>query len=261
MLVSAIIITRNRPELLRRAIVSVINQKNNDEIEVIVIDDSSDTNNKLILDEFKNKKIVYYRFEENVGANRCRNKGAEMAKGKFLSYLDDDDEWLESKLQKQLLRVGTKENALIYTGKNILFTKNNKVYKNRYNFSRPAFTNDLKKSIRLFNFIGTTSSILIPKKVFIDLHGFNEKMIALQDYELYIRLIDKGYDVIGIDEKLINYYEFSDKKNISNSLKKNLLSCVQLLKINKGKKYYALFVISVTKIFLFKIAKSIKNVL
>lgn len=259
MKVSFIIITRNRIDLLKRAVKSAITQTGV-ESEIIVIDDDSSCENEEYINSL-NENIIYYKFPSNVGANKCRNKGAEIANGTFVAFLDDDDEWSKNKIIKQLKSIDFNEDTLVYTGKKILYSKEGEVYRKKYNFSEPKYPNNLKLSIMLKNFIGTTSSILMSKKMFFDSGRFDVKMKALQDYEFYVRIINKGYKVHGVNESLLNYYEFSDKQNISNNFRRNLHSCKNILKINKNSKYYWLFLISVTKIFFYKTLKTLKSVL
>jgi len=256
--ISIVITTKNRFHLLKRALKSVLRQTYTN-IEVVVVDDCSDFNIASYLESL-NKNIIFYRFNNSVGANACRNKGASLSTGDYIAYLDDDDEWLPNKLTHQLNTIINERAEFCYTAKNVLYSKDDKIYKKRYNYSKPRFDN-LKISISTANFIGTTSSIFLSKKLFEDVGGFNERMPALQDYEFFIRIINKGYKVIGISIPLINYYEFSDKKNISGNFKRNILSSYYLMKINLFKRYSMILLLSVLKIFLVKNLKMILSFL
>src|SRR5687767_5541436 len=88
--ISIIIPTFNRAHLLARAIQSVISQTSS-EWELIIVDDGSTDNTKLLVKDFLGDKIRYF-YQENHGANRARNLGAKNAAGPFLSFLDSDDE-------------------------------------------------------------------------------------------------------------------------------------------------------------------------
>lgn len=102
-LVSIVIPTFNRPLLARRAIASVLAQtiKN---IEVIVVDDSS--NKKLnvpdIINSIDDKRIIYISHTHSKGPSSTRNTGIASAKGKYIALLDDDDIWFEDKIERQL---------------------------------------------------------------------------------------------------------------------------------------------------------------
>jgi glycosyltransferase involved in cell wall biosynthesis len=100
--VSAVIATRNRPALLCRAVESVLRQTCPD-IEIIVVIDGHDPVTAKSLERFA--RYPHLRIEhlfESVGGGEARNIGVRMARGRWVGFLDDDDEWLESKVQVQL---------------------------------------------------------------------------------------------------------------------------------------------------------------
>jgi glycosyltransferase involved in cell wall biosynthesis len=215
--VSVIITTYNRDKLLEKAILSVINQTYQN-YEIIVIDDASSQNNKLIIDKFPN--IIYYKFNKNQGGNICRNKGIELSSGDYIAFLDDDDTWIENKLEKQIKFMIKNNLDFSYTGRNIIKVddKLNEISR-RYSFSTPKY-NSLKKSIMQKNFIGTTSSIMFKKTSLILVGGFDKNMPMMQDYELYIRALHKDLKVEGLDEALVNYYIYISKKSVGRNFSK-----------------------------------------
>ncbi len=99
-LVSVVIPTRNRSTLLNRAIASVIAQSHQ-QIEVIVIDDHSEDNTEEVVLAFSDHRISYVSAIE-YGRSRARNLGISLAKGEFLTFLDDDDVFDKDKVAKQL---------------------------------------------------------------------------------------------------------------------------------------------------------------
>ena len=100
-LFSAIITTRNRKELLEKAIESVLSQTVKD-VECVVVDDASEDGTKETYE--KDPRIVYVRIDakDSRGGNYARNQGIAHATGEFLTFLDDDDTWASDKLEKQL---------------------------------------------------------------------------------------------------------------------------------------------------------------
>ena len=99
-LVSIIIPTFNRSEYLPRAIDSVLKQTFKD-FELIVVDDGSTDKTSQLLDSFNDPRIKH-EFQPNRGVSSARNRGIRNSNGIFLSFLDSDDEWMPSKLEKQL---------------------------------------------------------------------------------------------------------------------------------------------------------------
>jgi glycosyltransferase involved in cell wall biosynthesis len=99
--VSALIPSRNRPELIRRAVQSVLKQTITD-IEAIVVIDGPDPVTERVLAEIVDPRLHVLALNESVGASEARNRGAHCALGEWIAFLDDDDEWLPNKIEKQL---------------------------------------------------------------------------------------------------------------------------------------------------------------
>lgn len=105
-LVSIIIPTFSRePELLKRSILSILYQSYKN-FEILIIDDNYDIeySNKIYytIQKFDDERIIYVKNKNNIGGAKSRNKGIEIAKGKYISFLDDDDFYLKDKLEKQI---------------------------------------------------------------------------------------------------------------------------------------------------------------
>ncbi len=110
-LVSVLIPTFNRPDLLRLAVKSVLDQTLED-LEVIVIDDASANDNRRLVEEFNDDRISYVRHDTNKGLPGARNTGVRLARGKFVAFLDDDDHWMPDKLEQQLRYIDGYEAAV-----------------------------------------------------------------------------------------------------------------------------------------------------
>lgn len=98
-MISVVIPTRNRPDLLQRAVRSVLDQTH-PHFEVIVIDDASEVHVAKVLQS--DDRVRVYRCTEPVGPARARNLGATMAIGTTLAFLDDDDIYLPTKLERSV---------------------------------------------------------------------------------------------------------------------------------------------------------------
>ena len=110
-LVSAIITTHNRQDLLLRAVKSVLDQTYHN-IELIVVDDASDEKADELLKEF-NLQYIYIPKEDSKGGNHARNIGILSAKGEYIALLDDDDYWLPTKIEKQVALIEEKKCAFL----------------------------------------------------------------------------------------------------------------------------------------------------
>ena len=114
-LVSAIITTHNRQDLLLRAVRSVFSQTYKN-IELIVVDDASNDRADELLKEF-NLQYIYIPKEESKGGNHARNTGILTAKGEYVALLDDDDYWLPTKIEKQVRLIEEKKSGIVYCGR------------------------------------------------------------------------------------------------------------------------------------------------
>ena len=103
-LVSAVIITHNRKDLVQGAIASVLNQTYPN-IELFVVDDASADGTKELLQKRAREEgfnYIYIPQAESKGGNHARNIGIQKSHGEYIAFLDDDDEWLPEKTEKQV---------------------------------------------------------------------------------------------------------------------------------------------------------------
>ncbi|MEZ4547537.1 MAG: glycosyltransferase family A protein [Thermodesulfobacteriota bacterium] len=99
--VSVIIPTHNRADLLKAAIQSVLDQTYTD-FELLVCDDASNDHTQDTVAGFSDPRIIYKRYEKNSGVVELRNNAVNSSSGEYIAFLDDDDEWLPEKLEKQV---------------------------------------------------------------------------------------------------------------------------------------------------------------
>ena len=100
-LVSIIMPTYNCAKFIGETIKSVIAQTYSN-FELIIVDDCSKDNTKDVVNSFDDERIKYYKLEKNSGAAVARTTAMNMAKGKYMAFLDSDDLWMENKLEHQL---------------------------------------------------------------------------------------------------------------------------------------------------------------
>lgn len=180
-LVSIILPTYNRGEMLKNTINSVIFQTYAN-WELIIVDDASNDNTEEIVKKINDKRIRYVRNEKNSGSNYSRNRGAALASGEFLAFIDSDNEWLPEKLEKQVCQF-EKKNEL-----DLVFCK---VLVKDGELERIVPNEEIVdyKEIMIRKNIVDTSSALMRKNVFERVGGFDEKITRLQDWDLFFRII------------------------------------------------------------------------
>jgi glycosyltransferase involved in cell wall biosynthesis len=203
-MVSAIITTYKREiDILERAILSVLKQTYQD-IEVLVVDDND--NNSPLCSEIrilcsKYPIVKYIKQDGNKGACSARNLGISKSKGEYIAFLDDDDEWIDCKIEKQMRVFAQADNMVGLVFCNGI-QRNEDTGEERDYCSHSVFKTSVKFDELLgYDFIGSTSHPLIRKECFDVVGGFWESQPARQDYEMWIRISTK-YRIIGICENL-----------------------------------------------------------
>src|SRR3989344_9216027 len=99
--ISVIIPTHNRPELLKKAVGSVLSQTYKD-LEVIVVDDCMEKRADSVIKEFNDSRIKHIQHQEEKGGSAARNTGIRASSGEFIAFLDDDDEGVPGKIEIQM---------------------------------------------------------------------------------------------------------------------------------------------------------------
>ncbi len=220
MLVSAIITTKNRKELLVRAINSVLHQTYK-EIECVVVDDGSTDGTEKFLEELiKNNSIRYIHIpsNESKGGNHARNVGAKKANGNILAFLDDDDEWMPEKIELQMNKMQRDDKVgFVYCG--MVREKNfDKRTRKEDNFESERFDVKNISDIVLRKIVTNTSTIMIKKDLFEIIGGFDEQLTCLQEYDLCVRAFQKT-KVDCVKKALVLYRILDgDCKRISNMI-------------------------------------------
>lgn len=208
MLVTVVITTCKRsPEIVERAIKSVIAQTYND-IEIFVVDDSPNSYKyresvKRMVETYRNNRVYYIAHTKNLGACVARNTGLDKANGEFIAFLDDDDEWLEEKLEKQLDAFENYDNktALIYCGRITVNDISGEEAERKAEFYEGFVFDSLIER----NYIGSTSYPLLKTNVLREIGGFDPYMPAAQDYDVWLRIAQK-YKIGYVKEPLVKYH-------------------------------------------------------
>lgn len=221
-LVTAVITTHKRePNIVERALLSIINQTYS-AIQIVVVDDSpSDYPQKEAVKNMveryadKNNNIVYMPHDECRGACAARNTGLSMAKGKYIAFLDDDDEWVESKIEKQISAFINDKIALVYCGSSVLNEATNIMTERKTIFKKGNVYPDLIME----NFIGSTSFPLMRTDCLNAIGGFDVLMQSAQDFDVWLRLASK-YEVNYVEDPLVIYHTYPGVRISVNPLKR-----------------------------------------
>lgn len=199
-MISVIITTYKGSNCLERAISSVLMQKDV-EFELLVVDDNNpDSVERKKTEEVMKKyeedvRVRYLKHAKNMNGSVARNTGIKEAKGKYISFLDDDDFYLEGRLKacedylEKTGHDGIYTNVLIFKGKNI------------FDYHKIDKQGCLFLDIMLDeNFLGTGSNLFLSKKSMDRIGLFDETLRRNQDYEYLLRFFSKGYEMDCLPE-------------------------------------------------------------
>lgn len=193
-LVTVVIPTYNRPDLVLRAVESVLNQSYPN-IEIIVVDDASDQNAESLLKKFD--KVKYFKNRTNKGPCFSRNVGLKEASGEYINFLDDDDLIFETKIEKQIaLFRNTSDEKLGMVTSHAIDKRSGKTYKKLNKVKGDIY----QKLLRSYTVSGT-ETMLFKISYLKEIGGFDEKLLSSQEYDLLIRFCHR-YTVDYVDEIL-----------------------------------------------------------
>lgn len=114
-LISIIVPIYNAEKFIRDTIETVLKQTY-ENWELLLVNDCSTDKSIELAKKFASEKIKIYNMKKNSGAALTRNKGIELAKGKYICFLDADDLWDKRKLEKQITFIKQKDCAFTFTG-------------------------------------------------------------------------------------------------------------------------------------------------
>ena len=212
-LISIIIPTNNRSAYLSRAVRSIINQTYNN-WECIIIDDNSiegaEVTLKNIIKNDKRFKII--RNKKTKFASESRNIGIRQAKGKFIAFLDDDDYWIDNKLELQM-NFMLKNNLSVSYCWSYIINKDSSI-----SFREPIFNGNIFDLMLDDQPLCNCSTFIVEKQSLENVGLFNKLLKRGNDGDLMRKL--SRYNHIGVLKKKLVYYQVdTDGKNISTNNK------------------------------------------
>ncbi len=185
-LVSIVIPTHNRPEMLRRAVRSAQDQTYSN-IEIIIVDDASFPSAADAVKSLQktDSRIRCIRNPRSLGGAGARNVGIGRARGKYIAFLDDDDIWKAEKTSRQVEALEKSQGDACSCG---FFFRRFGCSRSRYIPSKaPSFENLLAS-----NFLGGASVCMASKRALEAIRGFDTGLRSGQDWDLWLRLAKIG---------------------------------------------------------------------
>ena len=207
--------TFNRPVMLRRNIQSVKNQTF-DNYEHIIIDDANDPGTEKIIEELDNSNIILLKHETTKGAAGSYNTGIKASSGKFILFLDDDDEYMPcilKKLNERFMHAGP-DLGFIWTGiARIKDTESGE--KLLSTLVWPSQFSDKEEGLIAATSIGNGFGVCVRKECFDTVGLYDEALPVGQDTDLLFRLAQK-YNFETLPEVLVKIHQH-DKNQLTDN--------------------------------------------
>ena len=207
--VSVVIPTYNRVAMLRRAIDSVLAQTVRD-FELIVVDNGSRDGTEEMVRNIPDPRVRLVRRPRPEGPARARNAGIAVARGEWVAFLDDDDEWLPEKLERQMARVEQESDpkiAIVYCS----------FYLERASGERslptdPELPEGDLLDIYLKQDVASAPSLYVVKRsALTEIGGFAPAADSAEDVDCWMRLACRGYRFVAVQEPLVVYHFHRDQ--------------------------------------------------
>jgi len=179
--VSVVVPTYDRPGHLRGAIETAVGQTF-DDLEVIVVDDASSTEYAAtVAAEYDQVRCLSH--DDNSGPAAARNTGIEAARGDYVAFLDDDDRWHETKLERQVAVLEDRPEVGLVTCLMVSLTTDG----DPITCERTASSGDLSDSMLVDNAVGSPSRVLVRTSALEGVR-FDASLPTKHDWDLFLRL-------------------------------------------------------------------------
>lgn len=201
----------NCEKYIKEAIISVLKQSYR-LWELIIIDDCSTDKTVDIVRECVDydNRIKLHINKNNQGVSSARNKGISLAKGMWIAFLDSDDIWERTKLEKQISLANNTGAKFLFTG-SAYINEGGEYYPGIFEVPERVTYNSLKRQ----NVI-SCSSVLVQRSFFTNIKMENDDMH--EDYAVWLRILKSGIEAYAVNEPLL-IYRISPKSKSGNKFK------------------------------------------
>ena len=227
MKVSILLAVYNGEQYLRRSLESLLNQTYED-FEILIGFNGTIDKSKEIVSDYKDERIRVFDYGMEAGKSKTLNKLLKEAKGEWLAMQDDDDIWLPKKLELQMEIAKTNNYDVI--GSKIFYCNDLDRITGMPNLST-EHSDIVSKSLNGDNQIANSSAVF-KKSVTIDVNGWDESLIGIEDYDFWLKLIKKGYKFTNLKKQLV-LHRLHEKSNF-NTKKYDLKSLLNKYKLSNN---------------------------
>lgn len=214
--VSIIVTTYNRSQLLKRAILSALDQ-NYGNFDLHIVDDASCDETRQVAESVLagHEDRHYWRHEERKGLSAARNTGIARSSGDYIAFLDDDDEWKPECIEKRVellmnLNPNQREKlGVVYCGCEV-----HTGYERGTTYNMPKIEGDIKENICARGLSTIPSSCLFPRVVLERIGGYDETLFSSVDHDIWMNLAAHGYYARYVNEPLVITYHLRKHKSM-----------------------------------------------
>ncbi len=217
-LVTVIMTTYNHEKYVGEAIESVLKQTF-DDIELVIVNDGSGDNTEKVIKKFTDERIVYL-YQENQGPSIAANNAILASRGKYIAIMSGDDVSHPLRIERQLREYQKQNNKrVLFSHCNFIDDDNNSL--DGGHFAKEFFNYATKNRFEILNHYFWKGNFLndittfTEKEAFLDIGLYNPLFLQLQDFDLWMRALLKGYDFYIMPEKLISYRIRANNANLS----------------------------------------------
>ena len=234
-LVSIIVRTCGRPEVLRETLMSLREQTYSN-IEIVVVEDGPDCAGKMIREDFSDLNILYHAMGKNVGRSKAGNTAMELAHGTYLNFLDDDDLFYADHVEVLVKTLEKSNNraAYAFAFETPIEVKSRDPYEYTvYDYLGVHKTKFDRIELCYHNFI-PIQCIMFEKSLFEEYGGLDESLDALEDWDLWVRYsLHTDFDCV---DKTTSIYRVPKVREINEKRQKELDDALVVVR-NKHKGY------------------------
>ena len=211
-LVSIIVPTYNRPDMLIHALETIVSQDYNN-WEAIVINDAGQDVEQIAKSVDPAGRVVYFTHKHNKGLPAARNTGLHNSSGEIICYLDDDDEYLACHLSTVVNAFAIRKELVVYTDAGYIFKKQSAGQDTVMGIDQRYKDMEFSRSTLLANNYIPVNSIA-HKRELLELGGyFNESFTAFEDWELWLRY-SQYTDFYHIKQRTVNVVQSESQSSM-----------------------------------------------
>jgi glycosyltransferase involved in cell wall biosynthesis len=196
--VSIVIATRNYGQYLAVALRTVLDQTWHN-LEVLVIDDGSTDNTPEVVRPFLVDSRIRYHRTDGLGQSRAKNLGIQLSRAPFIAFLDGDDEWLPTKLERQMPLFDDPCVGVVYSRRKLMDEAGDDLPTPEAQFARGQIYDHL-----LVRNPVCFSSVVVRRVVFESVGMFDPALPLAIDYDLWLR-VARHFEFDFVDESLVRY--------------------------------------------------------